>query len=238
MSQLRGTQRVAAVLAAFADGARDIGVTELARGVGCSKSVVHRIVVDLVTSGFLVADPSTRRYRLGPLARRLSAAAGDQHELRSEALPFLQHIREQTGETATLSVLRGDVRVYVEQLESTHRVRQTVRVGEDAPLHLGASGKAILAFLPEDQWPAPARTPAFAAELRRIRKRGYATSASERIPGASSVAAPVFDDTGRVIGSISAAGVVTRMNARRNAAHGAIVRAEAKALSHLLGWRR
>lgn len=237
MSQMRGTQRVAAVLAAFADGARDIGVTELARHVGCSKSVVHRILVDLVASGFLVTDPSTRRYRLGPLARRLSVAAGEHHDLRSEALPFLHRIQERTGETATLSLLRGDARVYVDQVESRHRVRQTVHVGEEAPLHLGASGKAILAFMPEDEWPPVARTPTFAAELRRIRKRGYATSASERIPGASSVAAPVFDDAGRAIGSISAAGVVTRANARRNASHGAVVRGEARALSQLLGWR-
>ena len=231
------TKRVAAVLAVFAEGARDVGVTELARRIGCSKSVVHRIVVDLVATGFLVADPLTRRYRLGPLARQLATAATEHRDLRSEAFPYLQRIRERTGETATLSVLRGDARVYIEQLESAHRVRQTVRVGEEAPLHLGASGKAILAFLPEDAWPPAARTAAIAAELRRIRKRGYASSASERIPGAASVAAPIFDDAGRVIGSISAAGVVTRASARRNALHGAIVRSEARALSQLLGWR-
>lgn len=237
MTPRGSTRRVAAVLAAFADGPRDLGVSELSRSVGCSKSVIHRIVVGLVASGFLVADPATRRYRLGPVARRLAAAAGEHHDLRAEALPFLQRIREGTGETATLSVLRGDVRVYVEQLESTHRIRQTVRVGEEAPLHRGASGKAILAFLPEEALPSVARGAPLAAELRSIRKRGYATSANERIPGATSVAAPLFDDSGRVIGSISAAGVVVRTNARRNALHGAIVRAEARALSQLLGWR-
>ena len=59
-----------AVLAAFADGARDIGVTELARHVGCSKSVVHRILVDLVASGFLVTDPFMSATRPSAGARR------------------------------------------------------------------------------------------------------------------------------------------------------------------------
>ena len=238
MTASSGTRRVSAVLAAFADGAGDLGVTDLARKLECSKSVVHRIVVDLVATGFLASDPLTRRYRLGPMARRLATAATAQHDLRTEALPYLRRVRERTGETATLSVLRGDVRVYVEEVESAHAVRQTVRVGEEAPLHRGASGKAILAFLPEDAWPAFTRTPALLTELQRIRKRGYATSTSERIPGAASVAAPIFDDRGQVIGSISAAGVAARSNARRNAVQGGILRSEARALSQQLGWRR
>jgi len=124
--------------------------------------------------------------------------------------------------------------VYAEQLEGRHAVKQTVEVGAEAPLHLGASGKAILAFLPADARPAAAR--AIEADLERIRKRGYAASVGERIPGAASVAAPVFDRDG-VVGSISAAGVAARSDARTTARYGAVVAAEARALSRELGWR-
>jgi DNA-binding IclR family transcriptional regulator len=236
MSAPGGARRVVAVLEAFLDGVPDLGVTELSRRLDCSKSVVHRILAALTERGFVVADPATHRYRLGPNARRLGDVASEHQDLGAQALPHLRRIRERTGETATFSARRGAVRVYVEQVESRHVVRQTVRVGEEAPLHLGASGKAILAFLPESAWPSGAGGAALGADLRRIRRRGYATSQGERIPGAASVAAPVFDRDGSVIGSISVAGVVVRTEARQTAVYGSIVQTEADALSRKLGW--
>jgi len=156
MSAPGGARRVVAVLEAFLDGVPDLGVTELSRRLDCSKSVVHRILAALTERGFVVADPATHRYRLGPNARRLGDVASEHQDLGAQALPHLRRIRERTGETATFSARRGAVRVYVEQVESRHVVRQTVRLGEEAPLHLGASGKAILAFLPESAWPSGA----------------------------------------------------------------------------------
>jgi DNA-binding IclR family transcriptional regulator len=230
-------RRVTEVLDEFAESSGDLGVTEIARRLRCSKSVVHRILVSLVDAGYVAADPSTRRYRLGTKALLLARAASAHDDLRRRALSHLQTIRERTGETATLSLLRGAVRVYAEQVESRNAVRQTVEVGSEAPLHLGASGKAILAFLPETARPRQARAAALDADLDRVRRRGYAVSHAERIPGAASVAAPVFDHRGAVVGSVSAAGVLARSDARTTARYGAVVAAEARALSRELGWR-
>ena len=230
-------RRVTEVLDAFAAARGDLGVSEIARELACSKSVVHRILVALVEAGYVAADMRTRRYRLGVKAAVLAGAGPGHDDLRRRALPHLEVIRDRTGETATLSLLRGAVRVYVEQLESHQAVRQTVVVGAEAPLHLGSSGKAILAYLPEDRWPPAARGQALRAELERVRRRGYAVSHAERIPGAASVAASVFDHTGSVVGSLSAAGVLARSDARTAARYGAVVAAEARALSRELGWR-
>lgn len=229
-------RRVTDVLDAFAGAGGDLGVTEIARDIRCSKSVVHRILVALVEAGYVAADPVSRRYRLGARALGLARAGSADDELRRRALPHLHAIRERTGETATLSVLRGQTRVYAEQLEGRHAVRQTVEVGAEAPLHLGASGKAILAFLPDGPRPAGARGAALEPDLERVRKRGYAVSHGERIAGAASVAAPVFDRDG-VVGSISAAGVLARSDARTTARYAQVVLAEARALSRELGWR-
>lgn len=229
--------RVAAVFDAFAGSSTDLGVSELGRQLRCSKSVVHRVLVALVDAGYVAADPVTRRYRLGAKALLLAQSTSARDDLRRQALPHLEVIRDRTGETATLSVLRGTIRVYVEQLESRQAVRQTVTVGSEAPLHLGASGKAILAYLPEDARPAAARGAALDADLRRVRRRGYAVSHAERIPGAASVAAAIFDRSGSVVGSVSAAGVLARSEARTMSRNGAIVGAEARALSRELGWR-
>jgi DNA-binding IclR family transcriptional regulator len=229
-------RRVADVLDAFASSSGDLGVTEIARQLHCSKSIVHRILVSLVEAGYVAAEPATHRYRLGAKTLLLARAASAHDDLRLRALPHLQIIRERTGETATLSLLRGGVRVYAERVESRQAVRQTVDVGAEAPLHLGASGKAILAFLPEGPRPAQGRA-ALDAELERVRRRGYAVSRAERIPGAASVAAPIFDHRGVVVGSVSAAGVLARSDTRTTARYGAVVAAEARALSRELGWR-
>lgn len=231
-------RRVTDVLDAFAASSGDLGVSELARQLRCSKSVVHRLLAGLADAGYVTADPTTRRYRLGSKTLLLAQSASAHDDLRRRALPHLEIVRERTGETATLSLLRGTVRVYVEQLESRQSVRQAVVVGMEAPLHLGASGKAILAHLPPDTWPASARGQALKADLEHVRQRGYAVSWAERVAGAASVAAPVFDHTGAVLGSISAAGVLARSEPRTMTRHGAIVAAEARALSRELGWRR
>ncbi len=227
--------RVAQVFDTFAESGDDLGVTEISRRIRSSKSVVHRILTTLVETGYVAADPVTHRYRLGAKALRLASAGSADDDLRRRALPHLHAIRERTGESATLSVLRGHVRVYAAQVESRHAVRQIVEVGSEAPLHRGASGKAILAFLPARPPSAP-RSKTLDADLERIRERGYAVSHAERVPGASSVAAPVFHRDG-VIGSISAAGVLARSDAKIIKRYGAVVAAEARALSRELGWR-
>lgn len=231
-------RRVTEVFDAFAASSSDLGVSELARHMRCSKSVVHRLLAGLAEAGYVTADPRTRRYRLGSKALLLGQSASAPDDLRRQALPHLEAIRERTGETATLSVLRGSVRIYVEQLESRERVRQTVVVGHEAPLHLGASGKAILAHLPTTSWPAAARGQVPEAELDQIRRLGYAVSRAERIAGATSTAAPVFDHTGSVIGSISAAGVLARFDPASVTKNGTIVAAAARSLSRKLGWRK
>ena len=136
--------------------------------------------------------------------------------------------RPKTTETATLSLLAGDHRVYAEQVESAHPVRQSVAIGSTAALHLGASGKAMLAFLPAQRRESILRqakrtAPLHAdgspmlmcqelsSELEAIRQRGFATSRSERVLGAASAAAPVYDHHGDVVASVSVAGVTVAM---------------------------
>jgi IclR family transcriptional regulator, acetate operon repressor len=244
-------RRVTAVLDAFLDASGELGVTELAGRLGLAKSVVHRMVTALTEAGYLIQTGSTRRYALGPRAVRLGLAALGRINVRERALGHLRALAAETGETATLSVLVGDRRVYAEQVESDHRVRQTIQIGESAPLYLGASGKAILAALPPARRAAIVRAAsdpsirradgsridaaALNRELTSIRRRGYATSQSERILGATSSAAPVFDHGGQVVGSVSVAGVTVRHGAAETERFGRLARAHAERLSAELG---
>ncbi|MDI2124972.1 IclR family transcriptional regulator [Yinghuangia seranimata] len=209
-------------------GRPDLGVTEIAQELGITKGAVHRILTALRSRRLVTADPVTRRYALGPAAVALGRAYLARTDLRMVAAPELRRLADECGETATLSVRRGDTRLYVDQVLPTSELRIEVSVGAPYPLHAGASSKAILAFLSDDEIDAylgqarlealTARTVTNAAALRKeiaqIRKRGYATSVSERQEGAAAVAAPVLDHDGCVIAVISLAGPQFRFRQR------------------------
>ncbi len=240
------------MLDAFLVAEGDLGVTELAERLGLAKSVSHRLVAALTDAGYLARNPVTRRYRLGPKAVRLGLVALAQISISQHARQYLEILAAETGETATLSILDGDHRVYVEQVESSQTVRQTVQLGQHAPLHVGASGKAMLAFLPADRGRqlvrhamrsgatrangAPLEERWLLDELEEIRKQGFAISQSERIVGAASAAAPVFDHRGEVVASLSVASVTVRHERADLMRFGHLAQTYAERLSADLGW--
>ncbi|MGH2830688.1 MAG: IclR family transcriptional regulator, partial [Vicinamibacterales bacterium] len=198
-------ERATDVLSLFADSdEQTLGVTEIAQALGLSKAVVYRILSSFRAKGFVALDESTRRYSLGPQVLHLGLAYMDRTDVRRVARPEMELLSRTMHETATLSLRTGRTRVYVDQVTPDRDVKMVVQLGQQAPLHAGASGKAFLAFLdPAEQKQYIARplqrmTPrtivaarALRAELAAIATRGYAASTGERMEGAASVAAPV-----------------------------------------------
>ncbi len=245
-------RRLTAVLDAFLVADGDLGVTELAEQLRLAKSVSHRLVAALTDAGYLSRDAVTRRYRLGPKAVRLGLVALAQINISQHARQYLEALATETGETATLSILDGEHRVYVQQVESSQTIRQTVQLGQHAPLYVGASGKALLAYLPEERGRqivrhamrsaatqatgAPLDERRLLDELAEIRAQGFAISQSERILGAASAAAPVFDHHGEVVASLSVASVTVRHGRADLTRFGELVRGFAERLSADLGW--
>lgn len=238
------------VYAVAASREPDIGVSELARHLGLSKAVVHRIVRSLVAGGFFSFDERTRRYRLGPSAVSVGLAALAQMEVPKVAQPHLERLVGLTKETATLSGRYGYERMYLMQVPSPQEIRMSVQLGVLYPLYAGGSSKAILAALePEDirryleTVPLRPLTSAtipdiatLTADLETIRERGYSVSYGERQEDAASVAAPIFDATGRVYGSTSVCGPISRLSERMIEEFGPLVRDTAAAISRELGY--
>jgi DNA-binding IclR family transcriptional regulator len=209
-------------------GRPDLGVTEIATELGLTKAAVHRILTALRSRDLITVDAVTRRYALGHAAIALGRAYLARMDLRARAAPELRRLAQRVGETATLSIRRGDTRLYVDQVVPPHELKVEVSLGIPYPLHAGASSKAILAFLDEAEVdavigrhglePLTGRTVVDEDRLRKelaaIRKRGHATSQGERQEGTASVAAPVFDHDGRVIAALSVAGPLTRFKGR------------------------
>jgi DNA-binding IclR family transcriptional regulator len=242
--------RVADVLILFASGPPTLGVSAVARELGLSKAVVHRIMRTLADRMLISVDPGSRGYRLGPAAAALGARALRDSSLRAAGRPVIAELQRATGETTTLSEVVPGGRVYLDQVPSTQEIKMTVELGTRFPLHAGSSGKAILAFLP-----ASRREELLSGELRRLTSRtitdadrlrvelaetrvsGVANSRGERQPDAGSLAAPVFDVDGSVVGSISVCGPVFRFDDEVRVRFAPALTDAADQVSRALGWR-
>jgi IclR family transcriptional regulator, acetate operon repressor len=145
-------ERAAEVLTLFTTvDSPDLGVTEIATQLGLSKAVVHRVLTTLSAKGFIEADGTSRRYRLGPMVLALGVTYLARIDLRSLAVPRLKELSARTRETATFSLRHGTNRIYVDQVTPDREVKMEVVLGQPFPLHAGSSSKAFLAFLPSDE---------------------------------------------------------------------------------------
>lgn len=230
-------------------GPRGLTLAECALSLGYSKPTVHRILRTLLARGFLRHDEERGTYTLGVANLRLGMTFLEQLDLRAEALPILREVGTQSGETVHLGVLDGSDVVYIEKVESSHAVRMFSQIGHTMPSHSTGIGKAILAFLPEEELAAllprrlEVRTPATITDrkqllghLAKTRERGYSIDEIENEEGIRCVGAPVFEHTGTVCAGISIAGPVTRLTQERTEELGALVLEAAMEISRRLGY--
>jgi len=159
-----------------------------------------------------------RSYALGARILYLSNACLRQVDLPARANPFIEQINATTGETVHLAVLQGDTMIKVAKRESRHPVRvDTGALGKTDAAHATATGKAMLAWLPEDEMRRVlahgmarytpntiTEWPALLEELRHVRREGYSMDREEFQPGVICIGAAIRDHNGAVVGAISA----------------------------------
>ncbi len=227
-----------------------LGVSEVARRAGVTKSAAFRILANLERRGYVAKDPVSARYTLGAHLVYLGERSLGAVDLRAAARPALEALQQRFGETVNLGVREGAEVVYVDMIESSHGLRMAARVGGRDHLHSTALGKTILAFLPPAERDhllhAPGGLPArtertitdpvmLRAELERVRERGIAEDRDENEVGARCLGAPIFDHRGVVVGAISLSAPDSRLDDARAAEVAAAVRAEAAAVTRRLG---
>ena len=242
---IQSIERAAQVLEALSGGGNPMGVTEIARRVNLGKSTVHRILASLMRVRFVRMDPATHQYTLGYGLLRLTSGVLRGSEVSMIALPHLRDLRRKTRETVTLNLRDNDQRVVVERLDTSHEIRYVAEIGWPLPLHVGAGGKAILAFMGEtevlgileDASLSATRVRKLKRDLREIRGAGTAYTLGERLPGAGSISAPVFDHEGAPIASVNVLSLEARLNAATVRNFRRLVRAAAMAVSGELGWQ-
>lgn len=223
----RTLARGLSLLQALGDATDGATVSSLSEETGLDRAVLYRLLETLVEDGFVTRDPETRKYRLGLAMLELGVRAAQGLEVRRVAGAALRSLMEDTGETACLAVRDRDELVVVDDIEPPDRfVQVNYRVGFRHELGISAHGRALLAFLPDG-----ANDPS----LQPVRQRGVAYTRDELEQGASGVAAPVFDHTGRAVAAVGIVAPTSRLPEADTVAL-RVLRA-ARDISERLGWR-
>jgi IclR family transcriptional regulator, KDG regulon repressor len=243
---LRSAGNMLTVLGCFSVQRPSWTLTELSRHVGLGKSTIFRILATLEAHQFLMRDvegyyrPTMRMWEIG-------AAALVVNGLQGASRRFLPRLSERTGETAYCTILDGQDAVHIDVYVAKNPVRLHADIGDRFPAHTVASGKVLLAALPEEavetyiRGGLPAYTDrtltdptAFRQELEQVSHQGFAINRGERQSYVVGAAAPVHDHTGEVIAAIAAAGPSIRVTDDLLAV-GRIVREVADEMSFSLG---
>jgi len=225
---IRAVDRALDVLLCFTRQVPELYMTQIAEQIGVHKSTVHRLLGTLEKKRFVERDPVTGAYRLGVRLLQMAYLTLEQNDLRRTAAPFLRRLWEQHKETIHLAVLDDVDVVFLDVIESQQRVKLAAAIGQRLPAFATASGKAILARMPDESvrhilkrgMPRyTQRTPdspkAFFEDLGRVREWGFALDEQELEEGISAVAAPILDPTGQPIAAVAIAGPAYRLARER-----------------------
>jgi DNA-binding IclR family transcriptional regulator len=242
--------RAISILKAFDADTPEMGIGELSRRVRLNRSTVHRLVGALISEGLMAQDVQTGKYRLGPELVALGALVLRNTDLRRVALPHLQALARQTGETVDLEILSGSEVVVIEEVPGEHVLSAGRYFGQRYPAHCTSTGKVLLAHLPPVQLqrildselvsatPRSVNRPDdLVRELARVREQGFALSAEELEEDLIAVGAPIFDGRGTAVASLSVSGPRRRITSRRIPELVQAVRATAAEISRQLGRR-
>jgi DNA-binding IclR family transcriptional regulator len=185
-------------------------VADIAAFTALPVSAVYRCLTSLVAAGLVEEGPSRGRYHAGAVTISLAERYRRSGLGRGQTSRILAELAEQTQEFAALLMRSGDTIVCVDSADGSRVLRCSFQVGEVVPMTAGASSKAVLASLPDDEVSGildrNGLTAAAAARtfesLPGVRERGFAVSADEVDQGVWGVSAPVFSH-GVVVGSVS-----------------------------------
>ena len=247
VNAVQSVERAAELLKAVADAGESETAAALADRCGLNRSTAWRLLATLERHGLVDRDPETSRYSIGPAVIQMAGASA-YAALARRALPLIRRLADDTGETVNLAVPHGLELVYVGQVQAPH-VMTANWLGRPVALHATSTGKAFLAWLPDEERAAALAEPLerytsttltdppeLEAELRTVRRRGYAVSRGELEPGLWGVSAVSLDRRGRPAAVVSLWGAEGRLRDRGFRELGEAAVQTARELAARLGW--
>jgi DNA-binding IclR family transcriptional regulator len=222
---IASVQNALKILNLFEGNRSEMGNTEIANLLDMNPATVAGLVYTLKTNHYLDQNPANRKYRLGLKIAERASVLLNQLDLRKAASPYLEELRDWCGESVNLAILDDKEVVYIERMFGHHALGIRSELGKRAPMHSTSLGKAIAAFLPEQdlrvlledyQFSSITRETitdqeVFNQELEIIRKCGYAMDEQENEMGGRCIGVPIFNHEGYPIAALSLSVPVQRL---------------------------
>jgi IclR family acetate operon transcriptional repressor len=216
--RVQSVERALDLLEIVAAAGGEATLTQISAGSGLNISTCHHLLATLIAKGYVAKLPGKRTYVLGSRILYLSSLCLKQVNLPQRSQRVLDALSARTGEAVQLAVLQGDELITVLRKEALHAVRvDAAALGKTSAAHATATGKAILAWLPETEIArivAAKGLPSFTAhtitdlaalleELRLVRRHGYAVDREEFQRGVICIGSAIRDYAGAVVGAVS-----------------------------------
>jgi DNA-binding IclR family transcriptional regulator len=219
-SLVQSLVRAFGILSLFkGDNSDALGLSDISRKSGLSKGTAHRLMTTLIEIGLLEQDHESRRYRPGIETLALAQAWLSRFEPRRAALPHMERLASETGESVFLGVLASDGSevIYIEKVESRRTLKTDIQIGSRLPAHCTSIGKAILAFMPPERvleifstsemvrltQNTLTRVSQLIEQLQAVRAQGFAVNVEESTPGVCAVASPIYSYNDHVEAAIN-----------------------------------
>ncbi|MDD3840743.1 MAG: IclR family transcriptional regulator [Clostridia bacterium] len=222
---IQSVDRALSILELLSDYNEGLRITDISEKVGLHKSTVYRLLSTLIYKDFVVQDIETNKYKTTLKLFELGSKKIKNTDLVSVSKAYTKKLMECVNEVVHLVVREGNHIVYIDKVEADNTIRMASTIGKRNPMYCTAVGKAILAYLPEQEvqeiWnnsKIEKRTQytitdfkVLRMELDSIKQRGYAVDNEENEVGVRCVSAPIFNRIGKTDAAISISGPAIRV---------------------------
>lgn len=251
-ARIQSVARALTIIDTMAEAGGELALNEISGRLGLAKTTVHGLISTLKVFGYVQQSSFNGKYRLGVRLFEVGNIVSNGWEVRVVAVPYIQKLVEEMGETVHLAMLDKQEVLYIDKRESSGSLRIVSQVGMRLPAHCTGVGKVLMAHLaPEERRQIvelkglqrytrntitdPA---ALEAELERVKKQGYAVDNEEIMDSLRCVAAPIRDQGGNVVSAVSISGPISRMQGARFQKALDLCVATAHEISADLGYRK
>ncbi len=220
----KSVEKAIKILEAFSEDNFEMSLSEVSKKVNLPKATAYRIIGTLKDNGLIDQREENGKYRLGLKLFELGSLVFERLKLREVALPYMETLSRECGETVHLGVLQGDEVISIESCESSFDLRSSVYIGKRAPLYCTAVGKTLFAFLPLEEISRILKSKRkryakntiierekLEEELREVREKGFALDNMEHEEGMRCVAVPIKNHENKVLASLSISGPSIRI---------------------------
>lgn len=216
---ITSVERAFLVLECIAGAKEELGLSDIARYTGITRSAAQRATHTLCKLGYLIQNQHSKTYRISNKMLSLTHSLSENDRLKKCAYPVLERAHKECQETINLTYLENHEVVYVLRFPSKHVVSVDLTLGQKLPIYCTAPGRVFLAGMPEEEriralegMPRSKFTSHTTTDIsdlleivKKVEQDGYSISNQEMYIGDISTAAPVFDPKGEVIGAVNIA---------------------------------